>query len=52
MATSSYESFWVTGKRTSIFKDVSKIHWAENAINAIGTNGISVGMEKVTSLRT
>lgn len=25
------------------FKDVPKGHWAENAINAVGSNGISVG---------
>ncbi|TCW53260.1 S-layer family protein [Bacillus thuringiensis] len=28
---------------TAKFKDVPKGHWAENAINAVGSNGISVG---------
>jgi len=30
-------------KETKGFKDVPKGHWAENAINAVGSNGISVG---------
>lgn len=43
MAQVLTRAFGLEVKGTAGFKDVPKGHWAENAINAVGSNGISVG---------
>ncbi|HDR7783385.1 TPA: S-layer homology domain-containing protein [Bacillus wiedmannii] len=43
MAQVLTRAFGLQVQGTATFKDVPKGHWAENAINAVGSNGISVG---------
>ncbi|MGH0591534.1 S-layer homology domain-containing protein [Bacillus pretiosus] len=43
MAQVLTRAFGLQVQGTAKFKDVPKGHWAENAINAVGSNGISVG---------
>ncbi|HDR4705680.1 TPA: S-layer homology domain-containing protein [Bacillus paranthracis] len=43
MAQVLTRAFGLQVKGSAGFKDVPKGHWAENAINAVGSNGISVG---------
>ncbi|WP_212981851.1 S-layer homology domain-containing protein [Bacillus paramobilis] len=43
MAQVLTEAYELEVKETKGFKDVPKGHWAEKAINAVGSNGISVG---------
>ncbi|MGN4444980.1 S-layer homology domain-containing protein [Bacillus cereus group sp. MYBK79-1] len=43
MAQVLTRAFGLEVKGPAKFKDVPKGHWAENAINAVGSNGISVG---------
>ncbi|HGH7173228.1 TPA: S-layer homology domain-containing protein [Bacillus wiedmannii] len=43
MAQVLTKAFGLQVQGTAKFKDVPKGHWAENAINAVGSNGISVG---------
>ncbi|WP_220788073.1 S-layer homology domain-containing protein [Bacillus paramobilis] len=43
MAQILTEAYELEVKETKGFKDVPKGHWAEKAINAVGSNGISVG---------
>ncbi|PEF68454.1 S-layer protein [Bacillus anthracis] len=43
MAQVLTRAFELQVKGSAGFKDVPKGHWAENAINAVGSNGISIG---------
>ncbi|HFU7087455.1 S-layer protein [Bacillus anthracis] len=43
MAQVLTRAFGLQVKGSAGFKDVPKGHWAENAINAVGSNGISIG---------
>ncbi|MGQ0517405.1 S-layer homology domain-containing protein, partial [Bacillus sp. D-CC] len=42
MAQVLTRAFGLQVKGSAGFKDVPKGHWAENAINAVGSNGISI----------